>query len=232
MGTNAYQSASASGWAASTLQHGADSCFIQVDHADPPLCIGLLALLERSGDWQINIAVPNARVPDLVLADYDSALERLRLGQSSVPIMVITGHEREWEIRQALNAGVRGYVLQSCTVEELLQAVNQLLAGKSYLGEILRERIAEGSAKVSLTRRETDVLRLLADGNCNKLIARELDIALGTVKTHVKSLMVKLGANARTQAVVLAAQQGLVSPGELKTQKSSQKRESAYLAPA
>src|SRR5205085_4074433 len=85
--------------------------------------------------------------------------------------------------------------------------------GIRYLSEAVSRSVAASLGRASLTERETDVLQLLAEGCCNKLIARRLGIGVGTVKTHVKGVMSKLDATARTHAVVVAAARGLIHPG-------------------
>jgi two-component system NarL family response regulator len=84
-----------------------------------------------------------------------------------------------------------------------------------YLSAELSRCVADSFTRIGLTSRETDVLQLLAQGQCNKSIARELGIGVGTVKTHVKGLFDKLGATARTHAVVLATRRGLVGDSYL-----------------
>ncbi|RZA34551.1 MAG: response regulator transcription factor [Lysobacteraceae bacterium] len=87
------------------------------------------------------------------------------------------------------------------------------LARQRYLSESMTRSVADSLTRESLTGRETDVLQLLAQGCCNKSIARKLGIGVGTVKTHVKGVMSKLDATARTHAVVVATQRGLIRPG-------------------
>jgi DNA-binding NarL/FixJ family response regulator len=126
--------------------------------------------------------------------------------------MIVSQRELEWDIRIALSAGVNGYVPQRCGKEELLTAVHALGAGRRFFNEELLARANQDVPSEKLTPRESDVLRSLAKGYGNKIIARELDISVGTVKTHIKAVFEKLGATARTHAVVLATQRGIISP--------------------
>jgi DNA-binding NarL/FixJ family response regulator len=186
---------------------------VRILHVDSVLAAGLHALLEYPELWQVVRGDATRLDANLVVTDHATGLALAR-ARHAVPVLIVSSLEREWEVREALNSGVRGYLPQSCTSEELKCAVQQMLEGREYLSSALRDRFIASMARASLTARETDVLQLLAEGSCNKIIARELGIGLGTVKTHVKSVMAKLGATARTHAVVLAAQRGLVSPGQ------------------
>jgi DNA-binding NarL/FixJ family response regulator len=125
--------------------------------------------------------------------------------------LVLTHHDKEGTVRRALDSGVHGYVLQNCTEDELTQAVRALGDGGCYLSEPVARCVADSRGRSALTMRETDVLKLLGKGYCNKAIARELGIAPGTVKTYVKGVLGKLNATARTHAVVLASERGLIS---------------------
>jgi two-component system NarL family response regulator len=153
---------------------------------------------------------------DVIVLDHRNGLEHMRRaanahhGDSQPRVLIVTQLEREWEVRTAMMAGVHGYLLQNSDAEQLLTAVRTLSRGMRYLSADLSRCVADSFTRIGLTSRETDVLQLLAQGQCNKSIARELGIGVGTVKTHVKGLFDKLGATARTHAVVLATRRGLV----------------------
>ena len=114
------------------------------------------------------------------------------------------------QVREALEEGVYGYVQADCPPEVLLQAVKTIELGQRFLCRASAASVAESIKRDRLTARETDVLRLLCAGMANKSIGRELNMALGTVKCHVKSILEKLGVHSRTQAVVTAHAQGLI----------------------
>lgn len=95
----------------------------------------------------------------------------------------------------------------------ILAACPALLLGRRFLSAAVTRSVADSLGREHLSGRETDVLQLLAEGCCNKTIARRLGIGVGTVKTHVKGVMSKLDATARTHALVVATQRGLVRPG-------------------
>lgn len=191
---------------------------IQVMHTDPIMSAGLMAILSEAADMVPALPqhgpLRSAR-PEIIVADYHSGLAFSRShqgerGLSPTRVLIVSHLDKEAEVRTAIDAGVRGYLLQRCGREELLTAVRLLSEGERFLSVAVMRTVADSLGRVNLTGRETDVLHLLAQGCCNKLIARELGIGLGTVKTHVKGLISKLEATARTHAVVVATQRGLV----------------------
>lgn len=181
---------------------------VRVQHADAIVSAGLVAALAQQGDFELC----DGSEADLIVCDYDNSLALARaLGRDGRGrVLALTGQNREQAIRLALECGVHGYLLQGCQVDELVMAARAVARGQRFLGQEVAQRIAESMSHEALTQREAEVLALLADGHCNKSIARQLEIALGTVKTHVKAIMAKLQAGSRTQAVAVATQRGLV----------------------
>jgi len=193
---------------------------VHIIHTDPVMTAGLHAILADRQEWRVSThpSQPEARQAARVLvADYDTGLALARqpehAGLRRPSVLIVTQLDKEWEVRLAMDAGVHGYVLQSCSQDELLEAVASLAQGQRYLSESVTRSVADSLSRETLTGRETDVLQLLAEGCCNKSIARRLGIGVGTVKTHVKGVMSKLDATARTHAVVVATQRGLIRPG-------------------
>ncbi len=193
---------------------------VHIIHTDPVMTAGLHAILADRQEWRVSthLSQPEARqVARVLVADYDTGLALARqpehAGLRRPSVLIVTQLEKEWEVRLAMDAGVHGYVLQSCSQDELLKAVASLAQGQRYLSESVTRSVADSLSRETLTGRETDVLQLLAEGCCNKSIARKLGIGVGTVKTHVKGVMSKLDATARTHAVVVATQRGLIRPG-------------------
>jgi DNA-binding NarL/FixJ family response regulator len=203
------------------VAHQGDKVKVLIAHGDAIVSAGLAALLGASADMQVSMAGEAASHAgaDVVIVDHRGGLEHMRRcadahhGETPARVLIVTQMEREWEVRTAMMAGVHGYLLQSADQEQLLIAVRTLSRGLRYLSADLSRCVADSFTRVGLTSRETDVLQLLAQGQCNKSIARELGIGVGTVKTHVKGLFDKLGATARTHAVVLATRRGLVGDG-------------------
>jgi len=204
-----------------------DKVHVRIAHADAIISAGLAALLGAHGDIQIAIGEAESvahNSADVIIVDHRGGLEHMRRaaaahhGDAQPRVLIVTQLEREWEVRTAMMAGVHGYLLQNADSEQLLTAVRQLSRGMRYLSPELSRCVADSFTRIGLTSRETDVLQLLAQGQCNKSIARELGIGVGTVKTHVKGLFDKLGATARTHAVVLATRRGLVGDSYLNQQ--------------
>jgi DNA-binding NarL/FixJ family response regulator len=142
----------------------------------------------------------------IVKAAHDADVARERW----IPkVMIVTQRDREAEIRHALEQGIQGYLLLGCRLEEMNDGVRALHRGLRHLGQAAARRIAESFSHQSLTDRECTVLRLLVAGCSNKGIALDLDIALGTVKAHVKAILGKLEAKTRTEAAAVAQRRGL-----------------------
>lgn len=195
---------------------------VLIAHSDAIVNAGLAALLGAESDMQVTHGAPQPTQEDVIILDHKGALEHMRQranaphhSEAPARVLIVTQMEREWEVRTAMMAGVHGYLLQSCAADQLPAAVRALSRGLRYLSADLSRCVADSFTRVGLTSRETDVLQLLAQGQCNKSIARELGIGVGTVKTHVKGLFDKLGATARTHAVVLATRRGLVGDGAI-----------------
>jgi DNA-binding NarL/FixJ family response regulator len=185
-------------------------------HADPVVSAGLRAILSSSSELNLSVHDSLAELQSaVIIADYHSGLHFYQhmpraSHQDGFRVLIVTHYEKEGEVRHAVECGVHGYLLQSCVPEELANAVHMLSSGQRYLSDNLKRSIADSLGRTGLTGRESDVLQLLGKGYCNKLIARDLGIGLSTVKCHVKGVMAKLNATARTHAVVVATQRGLI----------------------
>jgi two-component system, NarL family, nitrate/nitrite response regulator NarL len=158
--------------------------------------------------------------PDLILLDLNmrgigglEALRRLRAEGVDARIVMLTVSDSDEDVVAALRAGADGYLLKDMEPEQLLERVKQAAVGKMVLSDQLTSvlatalagpRTAGADELASLTGREMDILRCLARGLSNKMIARELDISEGTVKVHVKNLLKKLGLRSRVEAAVWA----------------------------
>ena len=196
---------------------------VLVKHGEPLLALGMAAALRQHPDLDVRMNhIEAADSPhddaDVILTDYLDGL-KLAAGQRcpravarrSPKILVVTSNEREQEVRTAMEHGVHGYLLLSSPVDELVTGVRTLLAGSRYICIPVARRMADSLVRERLTARESEVLQLLVDGRCNKSIANQLGIAIGTVKHHVKAVMGKLDASSRTHAVSIASERGLVS---------------------
>lgn len=195
---------------------------VLVMHEDPLVAAGIAAILHDRPGLAVTLDREAAgEEADVLVADYRRGMDYLAAAKCrpaagrrrpTARVMVVTPLDREWEVRCAVHAGVHGYVLQGCPIEELVEGVMALRIGQRYLSQVVARRVADSLAREQLTARETQVLGLLTAGSCNKSIARELGIAVGTVKMHVKGILKKLEATTRTHAVILAAERGLVGP--------------------
>lgn len=194
---------------------------VAVAHKDPLVRAGLTAVFTTEHDFAVRVvdARHSTVSADVVVADYDTALSFFTAdplapyGTGSAPrVMVVSHRDRESEIRHALNRGVHGYLSLGCGLDEMIQGVRALHRGQRHLDPSSAQRVVESLNHEDLTTREGDVLRLIAIGHLNKTIAHELNISLGTVKTHVKAILSKLGARTRTEAASIAQRRGLLGP--------------------
>lgn len=200
---------------------------VRILHGDPITRAGLAAALGRYADLEIDAsaqdpgAVPSPhpaeqRWSDVVVADYRHGVATVAeaartAARSGTPkVMIVAAVDREWEIRDALARGVRGYLLTACAVDELASGVRAVHRGERHLGARIAARLAESLTVEPLTAREEDVLNLVVSGHCNKAISRSLGIAVGTVKSHLKSAFGKLNVQSRTQAVAAVERRGLL----------------------
>src|SRR5262249_22521803 len=125
-------------------------------------------------------------------------------------IIMLTTFEGDADIRSALEAGAKGYVLKSMPPKELLNVIRQVHAGKKHIPTEVAAYLAEHLTDENLSQREIAVLSHVAGGNRNRDIAEKLFISEETVKAHVKHIMNKLGAGDRTQAVAIAVRRGFI----------------------
>jgi two-component system NarL family response regulator len=152
---------------------------------------------------------------EVVIADYDSGLQLIASADSlSQHVVILTHSDSEAKICHALEQGARGYVLLGGSVQDLVDALKSVHLGGIAVGPLVASRIADRMKQQALTRRETDIMRQMMLGMSNKAIASKLALAVGTVKTHVKSILEKLDANSRTEAVSIAQRRGILREEE------------------
>ncbi|GAA1819937.1 response regulator transcription factor [Planosporangium flavigriseum] len=195
---------------------------------------GLRAFLALSKDLQVVGEATDGRQavdlahrlhPDLVLMDLlmpgldgVSATSAIRRELPKVEVLALTGYLEDHLIADALHAGAVGYLLKDTDAEELQRAVRAAAAGQVQLSHAVAARLVRDghlpSSQPQLTRREEQVLMLLARGRANGQIARELHIAPQTVKTHVSNILAKLNVQSRTEAALYAMRVGLVPVNE------------------
>jgi DNA-binding NarL/FixJ family response regulator len=160
---------------------------------------------------QPHVAVLNLRMPKL--NGIEVARQARRVSPATATILY-TGAMDQPLLTEAMDAGVRGFVLKQAPLQELLRAVRLVADGDAYIDPVLAGAMATAGApvpKVVLTQREREVLRLLADGLSNEQIGKQLYIGAETVRTHIRKAMVKLAAVTRTEAVATALRMSLIS---------------------
>jgi DNA-binding NarL/FixJ family response regulator len=190
---------------------------VMILYADPIVAAGLrVVLLEHAGFQIIPAPEPGdlqggPAPADVVLADYETALRLMECApQWTKNLVVFTNYDSEAKIFRALESGARGYLLNGVGLAELCESIRSVHAGGVALSPQVAARIAHRIKGETLTAREKAVLEQLMLGLRNKAIARRLNLCIGTVKTHVKSILQKLDADSRTAAVVTAQRRGLL----------------------
>jgi DNA-binding NarL/FixJ family response regulator len=194
------------------------------DHA--LLRTGIAALVNAEPDMQLIAEASNGRDavesfrlhrPDVTLMDIQmpgfNGIEAIDCILSEFPdarIIVLTTYTGDVQALRALRAGARGYVLKGHVHRELLETIRAVHAGHKRIPPDIAAELAEHAADDELTSRELDVLRLIAAGNSNKLVADQLSIGEATVKSHVTNILSKLGANDRVHAVTIALKRGII----------------------
>jgi two-component system NarL family response regulator len=188
-----------------------DKIRVLIAHRDALIAAGLTATLSRGRDFETIAGAGRPFAPDVVIADYDSGLSLLACGGAlGRQVLILTHSDSEAMICHALEQGARGYLLMGCSLQDLVEAVRSVYTGGIALGPLVASRIADRMKQQALTRREGEILRYMMLGMSNKAIASKLLLAVGTVKTHVKSVLEKLEATSRTQAVSIAQRRGIL----------------------
>jgi DNA-binding NarL/FixJ family response regulator len=155
--------------------------------------------------------------PDVTLMDLQmprlggvEAIAAIRGEQPSARILVLTTYGGDVHAERALKAGAMGFLLKSTLHRELVDAIRAVHAGRRYVPSAIADEILAHMGDDRLSERELEVLRLVADGQCNKGVARALAISAQTVKAHLKSIFAKLDVADRTHAVTVAVRRGII----------------------
>jgi DNA-binding NarL/FixJ family response regulator len=194
------------------------------DH--PVLRQGIQALAGDEHDMEFVAEASNGREaieqfrkhrPDITLMDLQmpdmngiDAMIAIRNEFPDARFIILTTYAGDVQVSRALKAGARAYLLKSFLRKELLDTIRAVHAGQKRIPSDLATQVADHIADDSLTIREIEVLRLVAAGNANKVIADQLSIAEETVKGHVKNILSKLSANDRTHAVTIGLKRGII----------------------
>jgi two-component system NarL family response regulator len=187
---------------------------------------GLVALIKTVEDMQVvgeaydgkgAVELFRQHEPDVTIMDLRlpvmtgvEAITAIRRDFPRARIIVLTTYDGDEDIYRALQAGARGYLLKNMSGDDLMDAIRTVHAGRSRIPPAVAQRLAERVSGPDLTARELEILKLIVSGKSNKEIGRDLFISEATVKTHINSLLSKLGVSDRTQAATTAIQRGIV----------------------
>ena len=163
--------------------------------------------VEQYRRHQPDVTLMDLRMPDMSGIE---AITQIIAEHSTAKIIVLTTYDGDVQIVRALKAGAQGYLLKGLLRKELLETIRAVHAGRKRIPPEVARQVADHAADSKLTSREINVLQLIAEGNANKLVADRLSISEDTVKSHVRSILSKLGANDRTHAVTIALKRGII----------------------
>jgi DNA-binding NarL/FixJ family response regulator len=194
------------------------------DH--PLLREGIAAVLEGEEDMVVVAEAGNGREaveqfrahrPDVTLMDLQmpvmsgtDAIIAIRKDYPDARIIVLTTYSGDAQAVRALKAGAFGYLLKNMVRKELVETIRGVHGGKKRVPPEIAVEMAEHHTDDALTEREIEVLREVAGGNANKVVALRLAVSEETVKAHMRSILSKLGANDRTHAVTIALRRGII----------------------
>jgi DNA-binding NarL/FixJ family response regulator len=194
------------------------------DH--PVVRDGLAAIINQQPDMQVvaeaadgeeAIALFQREQPDVMVLDLRmpkrdgvAVVEQVLGVNPKARLLIMTTFDGDEDIFRCLSQGAKGYLLKDSPRQEILNAIRAVSQDQPYTSSSIAAKALQRMAKPNLTKREVEVIQLLAQGRSNKDIARRLSITEGTAKTHVKSILLKLDAISRTEAVAVAHRRGLV----------------------
>ena len=156
--------------------------------------------------------LPDVVLMDLRMPEMDGvgAIKSIRSHRPGAHILVVSYYETAADVRQALDAGARGFIKKDADSERLLEAIRRVALGLTYIPEEMAHTLAELKAETDLRPREREVLQHMFAGRSNQEIADELGLSEGTVRIHVSNLFHKLGVSRRTEAISAALKRGLI----------------------
>lgn len=205
-----------------------DPAMIRVVLADdhPVVRDGLAAIINQQPDMQVigeagdgeealtlfQTLLPDVLVLDLRMPKLDGVAVVARVVELDprARVLIVTTYDGDEDIFRSLSQGARGYILKDAPRQEIVTAIRAVSQERTYTSSSVATKALQRMTKPVLTQREAVVLQWLSQGRSNKDIARHMGITEGTAKTHVKSILLKLDAISRTEAVMIAHRRGLI----------------------
>jgi len=176
-----------------------------------------MVLIAEASNGREAIEQFRAHLPDVTLMDVQmpevngiDAILKIREEFPDARIIVLTTYAGDAQAARAFKAGASGYLLKNMVRKELIDTIRTVHTGKKRIPPEIAVEMAEHHSDDALTEREIDVLREVAAGNANKMVAQRLKVSEETVKAHMKNILSKLGANDRTHAVTIALKRGII----------------------
>jgi DNA-binding NarL/FixJ family response regulator len=213
----------------SSSESSTDAITVVIADDHPVVREGLVAIFKSQNDIKVVAEATNGQealdlcshhLPDVLLLDLRmpekdglQVITELTARRLTRPrVIVMTTYESEEDIRRALKAGAKGYLVKGTATQQIRESVRRVAAGESLLPANIAAKLAESMAHPELSERERQVLQYMANGRSNKEIGQILYISENTVKAHVKSILTKLDAMGRTEAIAIAIKRGLIKP--------------------
>jgi len=213
----------------SSPESSADVITVVIADDHPVVREGLVAIFKSQKDIKViaeatdgeeTLELCSQHLPDVLLLDLRmpkkdglQVITELTARRVSRPrVIVMTTYESEEDIRRTLKAGAKGYLVKGTAPQQIRESIRRVAAGESLIPPNIAAKLAESMAHPELSERESQVLRYMATGRSNKEIGQILYISENTVKAHVKSILTKLDAMGRTEAIAIATKRGLIKP--------------------
>lgn len=176
-----------------------------------------MEVVAEAGDGETAVAHYRSYQPDILVLDLRmpkldgvAVVEQVLEEYPAARLLIITTYDSDEDILRCLTQGALGYLLKDAPRNEILAAIHAVSEGRRFTSSSIAVKALEHFNRPTLTHRELEVLQQLAQGRSNKDLARRLDITEGTAKSHVKSILMKLDAMSRTEAVAIGHRRGLI----------------------